>query len=171
MHIAGLRDVSGQLGTNLEKCQGLQVDVIVARWAAGLADVTDHDRHAPLIGVGVAVATLHAMSLNMELHAVPGISHGGLQEALHTMQDRTNYQSACNPLFKFYKSRHPQADKLIDLVLPGYRLVTRFQSTPCKPSTAVNLTTVAALLYLEETSCDIQFVRMGSGAYTLLHTD
>ena len=57
MHTAGLKGVSD----HLKECQGLQVDVIVAWWAAGLADVTDHDCHAPLIGVGVAVASLHAM--------------------------------------------------------------------------------------------------------------
>ena len=61
MRAAGLREISGYL----EKCQGLQVNVIVTRWAAGLADVTDHDCHAPLVGVGIAVASLHVMSLDM----------------------------------------------------------------------------------------------------------
>ena len=66
MNAAGLLEISG----HLEECQGLQVNVIVAWWAAGLADVTNHDCHAPLIGIGIAVASLQAMSLNMDLHAV-----------------------------------------------------------------------------------------------------
>ncbi len=66
MQSAGLRKDS----SHLKECQCLQVDVIIAWWAAGLADVADHDCHAPLIGVGVAVASLHAMSLNMDLHGV-----------------------------------------------------------------------------------------------------
>ena len=69
-----------EFSSHLEKCQGLQVNVIVAWWAAGLADVTDHDCHAPLIGVGVAVASLHTTSLNMDLECSAGRSHVGLQK-------------------------------------------------------------------------------------------
>ena len=119
---------------HLQKCQGLQVNVIVARGAAGLADVTDHDCHAPLVGVGVAIASLHAMSVNIDLHAVQANlmlackRHGApcRRKAHHQLAYRLRNLHKC-------RSLRALSGSIMDEVSPGYRPGTRSQSTPCKP--------------------------------------
>lgn len=55
-------------GNHLEEGEGLEIDLAVAAWVAGLADVGHHDGHPPLVRIWIAFA-----HLQMGLHNGQGL--------------------------------------------------------------------------------------------------